>query len=199
MNLYLFNGPPGSGKDTAGKMLSQILQDSGGKVRMLKFSMPLKLATHSIMAIFNGTPKIEGPDTFEGPVKDVALESFFGVSPRQAYITLSEKFAKGLWGPGFFGELMARQVAKAREDGMDHVIITDCGFKAEIQTLMDLVEIGDAFMLHMHRDGCDFSKDSRGYVTLPELTTVDIHNHGSKSRLRTELLKFVESTVGVKN
>lgn len=181
MQVIFFNGPPRSGKDFAGKMLAEML---GEGVVQLKFAEPLKLATHAALAMLQNLSGIPAPAAFEA-TKDEPMEEFMGVSPRQAYIALSENFCKPLWGPGVFGELLAKRVQSLPEDTR-YVIVTDCGFQEEVDVFQELVD-ADVLVAQVHRDGCDFSNDSRGWVNIPGATEI-VFNKGTKEDLRLQLV-----------
>ncbi len=83
--IILVNGPPRSGKDTIGQLLCQRLP-----LVLDKFARKLKEAAHALY----GMPELPH-DHFEA-CKDTPLEQFFGKSPRQVYIAVSETYFKPL-------------------------------------------------------------------------------------------------------
>lgn len=182
MKILLLNGPPRSGKDTLGKMLQQIL---GPTATVLKFANPLKVATHAVMAILSGTNKVESGDAYEDS-KDLVMPEFLGVTPRQAYIALSEQFCKPLLGPGIFGEVLNRHLETAKNSGCEYAIVTDCGFESEAEVVVDQWGPDNVFLVTVARPGCNFSGDSRNYIDPEALGIVgtSVWNSGTQNHLR---------------
>lgn len=192
MQVVFFNGPPRSGKDLAGKMLAEML---GEGVVQLKFAEPLKLATHAALAMLQGLPNIPAPAAFEA-TKDEPMVEFLGVTPRQAYIGMSENFCKPLFGPGVFGELLARKVNALPEDTR-YVIVTDCGFQEELDVFLELVD-AEVTVAQIHRDGYDFAEDSRGYVQIPGSTEI-LYNRGTIQDFRLQVVYLMTALLENEN
>lgn len=193
MNIFLLNGPPGCGKDTVGKMLAQMLP---GKTVVAKFAEPLKLATHGVIAILNGLKEVEGPDAHEND-KDRAQSLLNGFSYRDAYIAMSERFCKPLFGDAYFGNLMAKRI-RGLDSDVDHVVITDCGFTSEVDAMVRSMPTASFHLWYIHRTGCSFLGDSRSYIELPDsyLTTRSkIENNDTLGSLRVEVAKSI-TTIG---
>ncbi|MCB9178993.1 MAG: hypothetical protein H6590_06185 [Flavobacteriales bacterium] len=196
MNIYLLNGPPRSGKDTAGKMLAQMLP---GKTVILKFSEPLKLATHAVISLLRGEAKIMPADHYE-KTKDERDVDFLGTTPRRAYISLSEDFCKKQFGDAIFGEVMVRKIRKLQEEGVDNVVITDCGFVREVAAL-GVLQDAVIMLLKIHRPGTSFSGDSRDYLDYTKLpvaaeNTLDLTNNGSIGALRVAVATAITTLKG---
>jgi len=182
VHVTLLNGPPRSGKDT----LARLLCDEASGDMILSFADPLKVATHAALGLFGPTGKPLPADAFED-VKDIYdVPGFLGVSPRQAYIQMSEGFGKQLWGPAYYGERFAELIRALRPGMEHHVIVPDSGFVAEAEVLVDRFGPERVRLFHLHRDGCDFANDSRRYIDLSHVgvqaTVVD--NSGSLLDLR---------------
>jgi len=150
MKIIVLNGPPHSGKDTIGTMLARC---SDG-VYLFKFANALKIMTHRALGL-------DGyyPDFFEES-KDSVLPAFHSVTPREAYIAMSEGFAKPLFGQGYFGKRLADEIKqcllRCHSIGtpMQYAVVTDGGFKHEVKELAD--EFGNENMLlcHIFKAGC---------------------------------------------
>ncbi len=165
MNIILLNGPPGSGKDWAGLALLPYQAQ-----HLYKFATVLKDAMHTLLGM-----SLAPTDMFEDD-KNTPNPVFFGLSPRQAYIALSENFAKPTFGPSFFGQILLRKLISCR---YDCVAITDCGFEAEIAPIVERFGQKSILLLRCHRPGHSFAGDSRSYVELPGVATLDLHNTGT--------------------
>jgi hypothetical protein len=194
MYVIFINGPAGSGKDTAGKLIELCTYDvpQGGiapMVHLMKFAAPLKRAVHALLGIENATI-----DAYEGPAKEEQHAEFFGVTPRQAYIAMSEKLAKPLWGQDFFG-LVAMRAALRHPHSM--VVFTDSGFAREAMPLIAQVGTKRCLLIRLHRDGKTFEGDIRSYIDLDGVQTVDIENNGTTEDLKTALKMAVRKAFSI--
>ena len=169
MKVVFCNGPPHAGKDEVGKIINRRFKEA----YILKFASALKLATHALYSVpVNRLSR----DSYEH-CKDDPHEDFFGLTPRQAYIEVSERMVKPLHGADFFGRVLARHVRHLKPVA-EIVIITDSGFVEEARPVIAEVGAANCLLLRLHRPECDFKGDSRGYIDLePPVATVDIHNH----------------------
>lgn len=190
MHLFFVNGPPRSGKDTVGAIIADLF---GGRVD--KFARILKERTHALY----GQTDLEGcalpHDAFE-TAKDIPLPAFLGLTPRQAYIHVSETCMKPIHGDVIFATLLANDwESKFEFGGMPegNFIITDSGFVGEAQEMMRRFPYADVTLLQIEREGTSFSGDSRSYINIcdPNSTleprvvrTVRVVNNGTKEDLR---------------
>ena len=86
--ILLVNGPPGSGKDTVGKICKELVPDC----RTVKMSRPLKLGATALFYALHGDLITEADydrgrpvfydDGFFEDQKDEPLARFFGKTPR---------------------------------------------------------------------------------------------------------------------
>lgn len=171
MRFILLNGPPGSGKDTAGKILMG--RYGYESVSIGKFSKRLKESVHSDHG-YSHLPH----DYFED-CKDDPLPLFFGKSPRQAYIFKSEVMVKPHFGDQYYGRLYLRDALAAYRLGSRMIAVTDSGFASEVQPLIEVVGLDSIFLVHIHAEarGKTFANDSRSYLDLPGVRTVDLINN----------------------
>lgn len=173
MKIVLFNGPPRSGKDTAANMLAQYLNGIPGVTAIrYSFARPLKETTHALY----GMSHLEY-DTFEYS-KDMISSDFFGLTPREAYIKVSEKMIKPVLGNTHWGKVFVNW-ANQLDDDKTVFIISDCGFQEEIEPIKDISGPMNMFMVKMSREGYDFSKDSRSYINDPSIPSMEITNNGN--------------------
>lgn len=184
--IIMLNGPPYSGKDTAGRFLATQYGSVGPYyARCFKFSAPLKEAAR---AFFSLTDKdIEFFSQREH--KDEPHEIFGGMSYREVQITLSEKWAKMYIGDDAFGKMMLNQI-EASPARM--AIITDSGFESEAWPLIKEYGIKNCLNIHIQREGTTFEGDSRSYWEVPGMTTVDLYNVMSLDMFEKQVVRTVE-------
>jgi hypothetical protein len=197
-NLILLNGPPRCGKDTAGALLAERIESDGSVVWTEKVSRILKERTH---ALYGQVDRAGAPlphDYFEQR-KDAPLPEFLGRTPRQAYIAVSEKYLKPLHGEDVLGRMLADDIAKTLNDPAypkpRAVIVTDSGFRAEVEPLAAMAE--RVLLVHIHREGFTFEGDSRDYWNWraphgPERNTIEVVNPGT----REGYARVLETVVG---
>lgn len=190
MRLILINGAPRSGKDTAGKAICASVsawaahRGHGQMVAMYGMSWHLKEATHTLY----GHPG-RRHDYYE-QVKDLSHIDFFGLSPRQAYIDVSEKDMKPRHGKDVFGRIYLRRIAPL---DADVIVSADAGFEPEWQPVIAKYGAENLFLIRVHAEGRGrtFAGDSRSYITLPGVRTVDLDNN-----TRGDWEKFTQAAVG---
>lgn len=162
MNKVVFlNGPAGSGKDTIGRFLS----DKISKSNIYKFADPLKKA---VAAFFELSPDEYQYyfETQEG--KNTPSPRFNNKSPREWLIGFSEDYAKKYGGKHIFGTIMARKLHSNFNSGIiDTAIITDSGFTEEAEAVLNSFgNTVEFYLVRIHRNGFNFTGDSRGYIYL---------------------------------
>lgn len=161
--LVLFNGPPRSGKDTASKILSELL--GGPPVYWL--------ADHLCTMVQRAHWLDPHPKAYEG-VKDVPMPALEGKTPRQARIAFAERYIKPTYGADFF----AKRLHESMPSTVKLKIIADLGFDEEMRLLE---QHHRCVIVQLRREGCDFSNDSRKYVEPGECggACVMLDNNGS--------------------
>lgn len=175
MKIILLNGPPRCGKDT----ISEILKNHcPSEVHLEKFALPLKLAVPMIYGLTQANWK-EDLDTEQG--KDYRCDQLFGKTPREVQIAISEDLLKPLHGKDIFGKLIVRRIERVNSKWFSATVVSDSGFREEAEVVVDRFGADDVQLWRIHRDGCDFKKDSRGYIHLNDLGVkeFDIDNCGT--------------------
>jgi hypothetical protein len=104
------------------------------------------------------------------------------VSVREAMIAFSETYMKPLFGNDIFGKLCFSRCVE-QTAFYQHFVIDDSGFFEEAYHIISRVGADACHLVRLHRQGCDFSKDSRGYIALPGVQTLDLHNNSSPSAM----------------
>lgn len=180
--IILFNGPPRSGKDTCAQFVMEVLP----KAYFYRFASPLKDAVHGLF----GMPGIL-EEHFDA-VKGVPSEKFFGMTPREAYIWMSEECAKPKFGKDFFSRVAINHIrSNAKDDEV--VVVSDCGFQTEVDKLIEEFGAENVFLVWLLREGTSYQNDSRGYVDHPDDTrSYTINNNGSLSDLRDVVGKIAK-------
>lgn len=166
MKILLLNGPPGSGKDHA----ARVIRDRYfGRVAITKFAKVLKERTHALYGL--GTRDDFGNligyphDEYEH-VKDEPSADFLGLTPRQAYIAVSETYFKRHHGEPVFGKLLEPEL-RALDTFNDLIVISDSGFLPEALYLRETFGPHALDLVALERRGSSFERDSRDYWTWP--------------------------------
>lgn len=200
MKILLINGPPRSGKDALGiEVCRRVFRAaSGWHAQRRKFATALKEMTHRLYDItddYDIGGHVE-QDAFEDS-KDQPSADFRGITPRQAYIGVSELLMKKLHGPRVFGEIL-RDNLKHHKTNKVLAVVTDSGFVEEAQVMVEEFGRECVYLLHIHREGATFSGDSRGYVDLdlPMENKLRVKNDGTIDDLAADAEEVLR-TIGV--
>lgn len=190
----LFNGPPRSGKDTAANI---VLANFDNPIYRDRFSMPLK---SSILSWFGESIGSDFEKYLESR-KDEPEPLLGGLSYREAQIDLSEKYIKPLYGKTAFGDWQAHRCKRFINDANrifpadaeTLTLIPDSGFSYEAGPIVELYGPANVLLMRLHRDGASFSRDSRAYIELPDITTVDVWNNSGIDELRALVVRHVSN------
>lgn len=178
--LILFNGPPRSGKDTAADFVWKHYDN----VRKFKMSQPLK---DGIKAFFNLSDaelaQLEA-------IKDSKHPLLFGNSYRDTQISLSEEWAKECFGLKVFGHLAVRNILRSPASLF---VCSDSGFSYEAVPLVEFFGKGNTLLVRLHRTGTSFKHDSRDYVDLPGVMTLDMYNNGEVTQFHAQLQQVIDA------
>jgi hypothetical protein len=182
--VVLLNGPPGSGKDTAGLAITRTFNSS-----IMKFAGPIKRAVH---ADFNLPP--DTPDDIFENCKDDPNPALFGHIPRKEYIHKSEQDMKPRFGPDFYGLLALRTLWRDYERGTRLFVVTDSGFASEAEPIVNFVGRLNCLLIRIYAElrGKTFQGDSRSYITIPGVLTLEISNdEADPIRFQAEVVNIV--------
>jgi len=189
--IILFNGPPRSGKDTAAEIAFEhfqgnlIFQDDINVVK-LKFADALKRCTHEAHGL-------EGyvSDYFE-ETKEIAASEFFGLTPREAYIKMSEECVKQGFGHRFWGNVLLNKIKmKIKQSFFNIFLISDCGFTQEIVPMTHDYR-SEMLIVRLHRPGYTYEGDSRSDIELPGVELIKVGNIETIDKFEIEIIKVVE-------
>lgn len=151
--IIILNGPPRSGKDS----LAKYLVAKHKSFYHVKFADELKKIAHR----FYNTPE-QDPDAYE-QFKDRPLTEFLNLTPRQAYINLSEDYIKKYHGKDFFGLQLISTIKKVHDNNDNVFVVSDGGFEEELLPLLEAFNPSLFTIVQVHRAGCSFDNDSRHY------------------------------------
>ena len=172
--LVMLNGPPGSGKDFAAQTL---VEADDLSVSHHKFAEPLKDMACALLEIDNKTLEMSKKQ----PI------GLYGVTVRQLLIDMSEKWMKPCYGKDIFGKIAAERVAESMqltdhfgEEPYDLYVFSDCGCDSEVNHVLKLFGNENAILIRLRRDGCTYEGDSRSYIELSDVRSVDIMNDGDE-------------------
>lgn len=170
--VVILNGPPGCGKDTLSDYISSAVGFEQMSMKKPMFDIALSMLGEKKFAEFM---KLYN----DRETKEMPCDLLGGMSPREFMIHISESFVKPILGKCHFGHLAAEEISKS----IAPVIFSDGGFPDEVMAIADSdfpeVEI---ILIRLHREGFDFSGDSRNYIYLHDelhcsanYREVDIH------------------------
>ena len=190
--LILFNGPRHSGKDTAALHVAEILN-----AYHFKFSAPIKAA---IKTAFNLSS--QDVDYLES-IKTQPTPILFGKSYVEAQISFSEEWAKPSFGQDVFGRWAVNAIrdveAKSYIRKYDLFVSSDSGFACEAWPIIEnLFGVEDTLLVRVYRQGKTFNGDSRSYIELPGVETVEIENNDSISDYHKRVIALAQRFCGPK-
>jgi hypothetical protein len=198
--VVLVNGPRRSGKTSFGKWAER--HWTKYRVSHYAFAMPLKEMTHR----FFGLSLRDYPWYHWNEREDKTKPSdlFWGLSPVEAYIWISEQVIKPKFGADYFGREFLRYVRWLETNGFDTepsllplpdiFVIADCGFQIEADVLAQYYPRDRTILVRLTRQGTDWSGDSRGWVmprTGQHFLSFE-NNHPSVDAFANALVKNVE-------
>ena len=185
MKFVLMNGPPGCGKDTAAANLVPYLA-----FKHLKFAAPIKRMVAALLGCDLRTLE----ETKDIPNRILRYENSLikrDDTPRGLLIALSEELLKPRYGNSYFGNALWFE---AISSGNRLFVISDCGFEGEVGRLIDSAGKANCLLVRIHREGHDFTNDSRSYLPDGLCKTFDIHNNLKPHDLTMRVLSAIIRT-----
>lgn len=149
--VLLLNSPPDSGKDYAASKIRELTgaKHCEFKATLHNIAMSITgLDKESYFTIYNDRDKKEFPQP-----------EFFGMSPRQMLIWISEEVCKPKFGEQFFGMPAANSL-----DLENGSVFSDSGFPEEVFPLAGMVGAENIWVVRFNRNGSTFNGDSRDYL-----------------------------------
>lgn len=152
---FIFNGPPGSGKDEACRFLK-----TNYGYKHLEFKDQLFKETFKFFGVSKGwfMKGYNDRSVKEKPVPQLKVNGT-SLSRRDAMIYVSEKVIKPKYGKDYFGSKTAELL-----DLSTDYCFSDGGFVEEIHPLINKLGRDKIRIVQLYRTGCSFSSDSRNYI-----------------------------------
>jgi len=205
LKVIVFNAPPRAGKEVAAKAVMKCINtlDSNLVAHHKEFKDALfKVAANTLgitVEEFKTDYDRMTPDKVWW-MKDLASlstsASMAGVGEKKIYsqrewlIHISENVIKPSFGKDAFGKMFVNSLP---EEGV--VAVSDGGFPEEIQPVIDHVGADNIAIVRIHRDGCDFSNDSRNYLTQDmfedKITFIDVENNSTLDKFETDVVHIL--------
>ena len=188
--LILFNGPRHSGKDEAANYCARRLG-----ANRFKMSGPIKAAIKAMFALTDeDVALLETIKTEPSPL-------LFGLSYVQAQISISEDWAKKVWGKDVFGRMASGAVQRwERYAGKGALYVcSDSGFSEEAKSLVyDVILPENTLLVKLVRPGKTFEGDSRSYINLAGVETIVIANDADLDLYHQTLERAIGEWLGVR-
>lgn len=177
--VIILNGPPNCGKDSiADYLVSPNIHKKSFKERLTTLTQMI----HNVSSEW-------WEENYTRELKEKPSERLMGLSPREALIKVSETVIKPNYGKDYFG----KAAAESLEEGIN--VFSDGGFKEEIIPLMDKVGSDNITIIRIARPNCSFDGDSRNYLEIPSINTVDVNNDGSLEEFKEKIDAIVNSMI----
>lgn len=181
IKFILFNGPPGSGKDTIARTCKAL---KGGDI--ISFAEPL----YNYLTLCLKIPYHE----IQGCKDEPVFQEINDKTPRQEIIDFSLKWLKPRFGDNILGKILAKKAKQCIEYEEKtrcnrilrpqvhkdiYIWIPDLGFESDIcgliQGLHPEVKEYEFHLVHLYRDGTNFDNDVRKYIDPKGVETKSFH------------------------
>lgn len=185
--IVVMNGPKGSGKDAAADyMVSQM-------THLQKFEFKERLI--EIICSTYGLTKREWAQLVQRDYKEKPCNALWGRSPREAYVFVAEEVIKPNFGEHIFGRLTGAQAINHQIS-----IVSDGGYKEEIEALLEFYTPEDILVVRVHRPGYEFTNEGRYYLQEEMFEhppiIVDAHNDSDLGSYLTLLKQALSAFYG---
>ena len=199
-HVVFLNGPPGCGKDLVASHLVQYLA-----FERMKFAATIKRMAAAMLAISDETVERLKDTEFAILSKETKItDGAFGTERfeygekdtlRRLLIRISEEFLKPTYGTSIFGRIAVKELLRS---SYPLIVFTDSGFVEEADTVIRTVGQRNTVLIRLHREGCDFTNDSRGY--LPDIagTNRDVENNRPIGHTAAQAAVVIRNHFGLK-
>jgi len=188
-DLYVFNGPPQSGKSTSRRITYGIVDNA--------LDVAFSDCLYDGVGGLYGVTKTRINEIADGH-KDEPMSEFFGKTLRECLIGMSEGFLKPFHDDRHvFSRILANKFNRMpRSNTMNGII--DSGFFDELTGFIDCLENKPTKILivNISKEGRSFDGDSRHYITQNNFTKypavfLHIENNGSKPDLHLKIIEAI--------
>lgn len=179
----ILNGPPDSGKDSLAGLFKTAVPCAHLELKKSLFDIAI-----SVSGISNSDWFLRYDNR---KLKEEPWHLLGGLSQRQFLIKISEEWVKPVFGEDYFGKRSASSAKFFLEAG-HNVIFTDGGFPEELAIMLEVLGEDNVLLVRLHREGRDFSNDSRNY--LPDIKhTFDLHNDSTLEMASLQLFEALRN------
>lgn len=178
--VILFNGPPRSGKDACVNTLMKTYPYA----MTLKLSAPLKRMVPALFGLNNIQERLIEDR------KDEQLAILDNHTFRELQIWLSEECIKPKFGSNIFGKIAAKRI---QDSTTNLIFVSDSGFEHEVLPIVNEVGKQNVLLIRLHRNGTSYANDSRSYITIPDVSSIDLPNDGSLRDLEYTINQVVKT------
>ncbi len=199
MSIAIFlNGPARVGKDTAQTILHRHLNAMGYAATPMWFAQDLKEFTHRLFKC-GDLPF----DAFDA-IKDTPQPIFLGLTPRQAYIAVSERFLKPVYGKDILGRMSLsrirqKELVSPKFPEAGYVFVG--GFTEELDPIIHHIGATRCLLIRLHWKGegkADIcGMDPRTYVYRDDIACSDQINEAQQpALLSNSLIRLIDDYFG---
>lgn len=184
--VVVMNGPPGSGKNTLADFIR-------GATQAVHMEFKRKLIEIALMV--SGVSVSDWEYWFYHD-KEQPHDALGGHSCRSFLIMVSEEMIRPHMGSAYFG-LAAAEELKMYLPGVG-VVFSDSGFGDEFQCVVDVAGAENVIVVQLHREGHDFSNDSRAYLKrddFPDVMFLQQQNDRPAEEVAAELMQTLRAVV----
>lgn len=177
--VLIFSAPPSAGKDTATEFLTKSILE-----RFIHKEFKTQL-NELVKKIYQLTDE-QWAELTHYPVKNDPSPLLNGLSSRQAQIKVSEEVIKPHFGQDYFGIAAVKSLVKGKIN-----VFSDGGFKSEVDVLINELGADNVIIVRIHRDGCDYSKDSRSYLYDDRVKSFDLINNSTLIEFYKQIVELI--------
>lgn len=167
MYIICFNGPPYSGKDTLASLFAAHVEKQRPVPPPIKeesLSLPLRSIAYAMVGLHYPSRDVSY-DAFKTAMFELNGKLYSG---RDLMIHVSERFLKQVYGQEIMADLLLHRNREFFRFHSGILLIRDCGFQIEIDSLIDRVGRENLMVVRIERPTCSFAGDSREWVFHPD-------------------------------
>ena len=163
--VVLLNAPPDSGKDDVAAFLWEhyFMNHGECKAQLVRIAVEIaQMGDYEWNMLYN-----------DRSTKEMPCHRLFGRSPRQHLIYVAEEVIKPAFGKDYFGKIIASKLCTGFN------VVSDIGFMEEAMPIINKVGQENVTLVRIHREGRDFSSESRSWLSGICDAEYDVYNDGT--------------------